>query len=106
MFDHKVNPLFFSVLALIEKLMTFCFFRSDVCDRNTESSRPEGEPDGLLRHHSTNWLLQWHSEYLTVGSWTFQGKSAHPTNTKLLQNLKLVFLLTMEYKNMNIVVSS
>lgn len=25
MFDHKVNPLFFSVLALIEKLMTFCF---------------------------------------------------------------------------------
>lgn len=70
--------------------MTFCFcYRSDVRDRNSENSRPESEPDGLLRHHSTDRLLQWHSEHPAVGSWTFPGQKVKNFANKKAFNQKI-----------------
>lgn len=63
-------------LQVNTSIAVFVFFRFDVCDRNTESPRPEGEPDGVLCHHSTDWLLQWHPEHPSVGPWAFQGQRA------------------------------
>lgn len=71
--DYDKKSWFF-FLVKIDKLNAILFFRSNVRDRNTESYGPEGESDGLLRHHSTDRLLQWHSEHCTLGSWTFPGQ--------------------------------
>lgn len=71
--DYDKKSWFF-FLVKVDKLNAILFFRSNVRDRNTESYGPEGESDGLLRHHSTDRLLQWHSEHCTLGSWTFPGQ--------------------------------
>lgn len=66
-----------------------CFFRSDVCDRNTEGHGPEGQPDGLLCHCASDGLLQRDPEHLTVGSRSPPGVRLRQIPTGLFQEPSL-----------------